>query len=281
MSRKISVVTINLNNKGGLQCTMDSILSQGYDNLEYIVVDGNSSDGSLNIIEQHRGRIDKLIVEKDSGPYNAMNKALDFVTGDYVIFVNSGDRLVEGILNKVFGNYQGFDDLVFGDYYVSRAGVSLYVHKVSHNPGIVFFFKSNLNHQSTFIRTELHQKFRYDESLRIAADFKLFFNLILRENCSVHHVGLPIAIFDLAGISSQSNHEVLHQKERWLVLNSYLSPTAIEELNELSFSMQSPIFKYINRFRDSKKLELFSAKLLSFMSKMAKNSFCTLPAKQK
>ncbi|MGV8828382.1 MAG: glycosyltransferase family 2 protein [Breznakibacter sp.] len=270
MRVKVSVVSINLNNAAGLKRTIESIISQNYEYLEYVVVDGVSTDGSMDVIMQYRGYIDKLLVEPDDGPFFAMNKALKLVSGEYVIFINSGDCLVDGVLKRIFGLGSVCADIVYGDCYIELNGVIDYIHKVSANPGIAFFYKGNLNHQSTFIRSELHKNFPYDESFRIAADFKLFFNLIIRQNCTVHYVNEPVAVFDISGLSNQPVYDSLHRQERQLVLSSYLSPVSMCELDEICSAMQSPLYKYITRLAPSKNVETFAAKLLSFFSKIVK-----------
>ena len=88
---KISVVTICYNSKLFIEKTILSVINQSYEDLEYIVVDGGSTDGTLDVIHKYSNRITKWISEKDEGIYNAMNKALDIITGDWVIFMNSGD----------------------------------------------------------------------------------------------------------------------------------------------------------------------------------------------
>src|ERR1700722_6602734 len=91
----LSVITIVYNNVKGIERTMLSVLSQTYPNIEYIVVDGLSNDGTLGVIMKYENRIAKFSSEKDDGIYDAMNKGLDLATGDYVIFMNSGDEFFD------------------------------------------------------------------------------------------------------------------------------------------------------------------------------------------
>ena len=91
----LSVITIVYNNVRDIERTMLSVLNQTHPNIEYIVIDGKSTDGTLQIINQYQNRIGKLISEKDEGIYDAMNKGLAVATGDYVIFMNSGDEFFE------------------------------------------------------------------------------------------------------------------------------------------------------------------------------------------
>jgi glycosyltransferase involved in cell wall biosynthesis len=92
-NQRLSIITINLNNASGLQKTFDSIFSQDFTAIEYIVIDGQSEDGSQELIKQYAGKINYCISEKDTGIYNAMNKGISKATGDYLLFLNSGDYL--------------------------------------------------------------------------------------------------------------------------------------------------------------------------------------------
>ncbi len=271
MKPKITVVTINFNNANGLVKTIESIVNQNYSNLEYIVVDGKSSDGSTNIINDYSKYFTKAIIEPDEGPYFAMNKALQHATGDYIIFINSGDLLCDGILNKIFTHMLVDADIIYGNYFVAQDGKTLYLDKVSPTPGIAFFYKGNLNHQSVFIKTSLHKEYPYDESFRIAADFKLFFTLLIMRGCSYVFVNEAISTYDLSGISSNKANEMLHYKERKQVLSSYLSVAAMDELEVITANISSPMYKYINQIKHSKRIEKVASLFLSFFVRLAKN----------
>ena len=88
---KFSIITINYNNKDGLEMTINSVLGQSFQGFEYIIIDGGSTDGSIDIIKKYESRIDYWVSEPDNGVYNAMNKGIRKATGDYINFMNSGD----------------------------------------------------------------------------------------------------------------------------------------------------------------------------------------------
>ncbi|NJO90458.1 MAG: glycosyltransferase [Chloroflexia bacterium] len=111
---KLSIITINLNNARGLEKTIKSVVNQTYSNVEYIVVDGGSIDNSVNIIKSYEKSIEFWISEKDNGIFHAMNKGIEKATGDYLLFLNSGDCLFSTtVIEKVFGNKQN-KDLLYG-----------------------------------------------------------------------------------------------------------------------------------------------------------------------
>src|SRR4051812_11860469 len=115
MSKKISIITINYNDKEGLRSTIDSVITQSFRDFEFLVIDGNSSDGGKEVLEEYKSHIDYCVSEPDTGVYNAMNKGIRAATGDYLLFLNSGDVLYNNdILARVdmeirndFGIYYG------------------------------------------------------------------------------------------------------------------------------------------------------------------------------
>ena len=100
---RLSVITVVFNNVKDIERTMLSVLNQTYTNIEYIIIDGGSNDGTLELIDKYKDRITKIISEKDNGIYDAMNKGLTLATGEYVLFMNSGDEIyARDTVEKVF-----------------------------------------------------------------------------------------------------------------------------------------------------------------------------------
>src|SRR5699024_3733405 len=107
---KISIITVVFNNAKDIEYTIQSVLNQSYEHVEYIIIDGLSTDGTLDILNKYRAQIDILISEKDKGIYDAMNKGLEQATGDYVLFLNSGDAFYDkNTLSEVFTDSAGAD----------------------------------------------------------------------------------------------------------------------------------------------------------------------------
>ncbi|MBE8722312.1 glycosyltransferase family 2 protein [Sphingobacterium pedocola] len=215
---KLSIVTINLNNKFGLLKTFTSIKEQSFQQFEYIVVDGSSNDGSKDVLESN-DRIDKWISEKDSGVYDAMNKGVKMATGQYILFLNSGDILYTSqTLENIFPNLNDVD-LLYGDLAFDNIGKPVifnYPEKLS----IKFLFESSLGHPSTFIKKDLFYQYgNYDTTYRIAADWSFFLICILRHNVSTKHLNQVVSIFDTTGMSSVPDNFQLIQEERQRFLN--------------------------------------------------------------
>lgn len=267
MKPKISVVTINYNNSSVLSKTIESVIGQTYPNKEYIIIDGQSTDGSIDIINSYQDNITKIIIEPDNGPYNAMNKGLTVASGNYIIFINSGDRLVDGILNRIFNSDIKNADIIYGNFYVTLNDKIQYIADLPSFPGISFFYDNNINHQSAFIKTSIHKLHPYDESYMIAADFNLFFNLLIKKNHTYLFISEPISYYDLSGMSANQKYHKLHIEERSRVLTSYLSKSALAELEALKIRMATAPYKYLERIRDNSCLTKTASLLLSLLTK--------------
>jgi glycosyltransferase involved in cell wall biosynthesis len=167
---KISVVTICRNNAEGFLATARSVLNQDYPNLEWIVIDGLSTDGTSDYVRKLAPRMSKYKIEKDSGIYNAMNKGIEMVTGAWVFFMNADDVFFEtDTVTKYVKNLTPSDDIVYSDVISRDNGkVNLYRPDRMHQFGMIF------DHQTTCARTEIYKKLKYDESYRIAGDFDFF-----------------------------------------------------------------------------------------------------------
>lgn len=218
---KISIITINRNNKVGLEKTMHSVFSQSvYDNIEYIIIDGASTDGSRDIIESNSQLISKWVSEPDSGIYNAMNKGVKLATRQFLLFLNSGDwlaedNIIERALSSIEHNSSYNNAIIMG----SVQGICNGEKKGelrSYNAALNSawdIFCSGIPHQSAFIPRHLLLQNPYDESYKICADFKFFFNQIVIHNSPVIHIDLCIAYYDLSGISS-INHKLSENERR-------------------------------------------------------------------
>lgn len=251
---KVSIITVNLNNKEGLEQTIKSVISQTYTNYEFIIIDGASNDGSTDIIEQYKDRITYSRSEPDTGIYNGMNKGIKVATGDYLHFLNSGDIYPSNhTLSNIFDNnvfdesficgnyfYQYKDECVKFDLYKDRSWLfSLYE-----------IFADGLCHQAFFIHQKMFQKYGlYDENLRIASDFKLFFIAIGINNESVKYVDVDIVIYDTNGFSSNVGGKAI-LREKQLIAQQELPSKIFDRINELHLLERN---KYMTNFMLSKR----------------------------
>ena len=208
----ISIITINLNNKQGLERTINSVLSQTYfDKVEYIIIDGGSTDGSKELIEQHKDKLYYWCSEPDRGIYNAMNNGITVSTGDYLLFLNSGDYLTENtVLERVFPYLQY--DIVYGnEWKVNERYKGPYEAKYPDKLDESFFRRTSLPHQSTFIKSELLKENHYSEDYKIISDWKFFIEAF-RNGKTYKHMPFIVSVYDCSGFSCQ--HLDLMQKEK-------------------------------------------------------------------
>jgi glycosyltransferase involved in cell wall biosynthesis len=198
---KLSIITVNKNNAAGLEKTMQSVVTQTFTDFEYIVIDGGSDDGSVEIIKKYSDKVTYWVSEPDTGIYNGMNKGIKQAHGDYCLFLNSADWLIAAeTLANVFDEIAGLDevDVYYSDLMNADGSLLCYAKDISVNSLIY----GTISHQNSLIKRDLFiEHGYYNESLSIASDWEFF----LRE-CHVYkikfmHIDTNIAIFDMDGIS--------------------------------------------------------------------------------
>ena len=174
MKPLISIITVVFNGEKYLEETMQSVINQSYDNVEYIIIDGGSTDKTVDIIRRYEDQIDYWVSEADKGIYDAMNKGIDLVSGEWINFMNAGDKFYnDDVLKNIFDepNFNSIN-IIFGDHKV------VYPHKIRVVKGgnIVDLWQgSQFNHQSAFISSVFHKKNKYNILNRIGADFEFFY----------------------------------------------------------------------------------------------------------
>jgi glycosyltransferase involved in cell wall biosynthesis len=228
--KKLSVITINLNNKPGLEKTIKSVSDQTFTDFEYLIIDGASSDGSVDVIKNNNNKIDFWISESDTGIYNAMNKGIRNSTGIYCLFLNSGDILANpGILEKCF-NEDFSDDIIYCNL-ICDNGNELTYKKLSSELTFWDFFIDSIGHQSSFIKRELFSRIGfYNENFMIVSDWEFFLKAIFVNRCSLRYLDEYLAVFNTSGISGNSNE--VNGNERSIVLEQ-LFPRFIPDYNSL------------------------------------------------
>lgn len=259
--KKLSIITINLNNKNGLIKTVQSVISQTFKDFEWIIVDGDSTDGSKDLLEKYIQYFTHCISEKDNGIYNAMNKGIKLAQGEYIYFLNSGDYLCnKDTLKNVF-NHSITSDFINGNLILSDCSINKRDFGIHSNYITCYdLFSGNLNHQSTFIKKDLFYKYgMYDENLKIAADWKFFFMTIILHNRSVTYINQDIAYFDKTGISSKALD--ITRKERTEYLNTILPQKVIEDYKYLFHTNE------IRKYRFSRILYSLLYRMVTFYEK--------------
>jgi glycosyltransferase involved in cell wall biosynthesis len=212
---KLSIITITRNDAAGLLKTFNSVFTQSFNDFEYIVIDGASTDSSTEIINTHADKISYWISEKDKGVYHAMNKGINKATGEYLLFLNSGDHFIdENILEAISTELDG-TEIIYGNILLiasqNKSWTGHYPEKLSFQ----HFVEGSLPHPGSFIKRTVFDKVGvYDESLKIVADWKFFLDAICRFNVSYKHINKTIAVFYLDGLSSLAKNQALLQEEK-------------------------------------------------------------------
>lgn len=216
---KISVITICFNAVSYIERTLTSVHSQTYENLEHVVIDGASTDGTLDILKLHSSGISKLVSEPDSGIYNAMNKGVTNSTGDYLIFLNGGDVFHDPeALSRLIEHSSG-EKIVYGDLVFRETTGDVYVKSPSPLTTASFLQRSGLYHPSTMYSRCLFLDFGgYDESYKIVGDFEFNLRVGLREDIEKRHVDTLVSIFYRDGVSSRPEANSLRLRERRMAL---------------------------------------------------------------
>lgn len=220
MLPKLSVITIVYNNVKDIERTMLSILNQTYSNIEYIVIDGASSDGTLEVIKQYEHRIAKLISEKDKGIYDAMNKGLGLATGDYVLFMNSGDEIYElETVEKIFATAPNAD-IYYGEtemYDENWNSLGRRRHQApEHFTWESFKYGMSISHQAIYIKRSLTEP--YNLQYKYSADIDWIIK-IAKKASSIVNTHLYVAKYLVGGMSKKKHRESL--KERFQIFNHY------------------------------------------------------------
>lgn len=243
---KISIITICYN-EPNLEETCQSIVNQTWQDFEWVVVDGNSNQKTQEIWDKYKYRIDKFISEPDNGRYNAMNKGIMLVSGEYLNFLNAGDYYTDNnVLQKVVE--LGLDkDIVYGNLnFIEKTGKL----KTWNFPEVVdneYLCISSLPHPACFIKKELFNLYGlYNEKYKVVSDWEKFLEFILMHHSSYKHINLQCANFNLEGISSTDKD--LCKKERSDVLKKYFTEEQINKFLESkdSYSFVEQIFSMKN-----------------------------------
>lgn len=233
MMMKVSIVTINFNNLQGLKETTDSVLSQTYEDKELIVIDGGSTDGSAEFINSHKGSYSYSVSEKDKGIYNAMNKGVSHATGDYVIFMNSGDSFFNNdVLKDVFEDKEVSSDVVYGCTLCRTEPGKAFLRRPHTLDVMQTYNISALCHQSTFIKCSLMKKIGYDERFKLLGDYAFFYHCY-RNGFSFKEINKIISVYDIIGASS-------NPKNRW---QSYKETCMIHGLTPSRFDYYCRVLK--------------------------------------
>lgn len=252
---KLSIITINYNNAEGLRKTLASVASQTYADIEHIIVDGGSTDGSVEVIREYEQSLAsrlsplasnlKWISEKDTGIYNAMNKGIRMATGEYIEILNSGDilfdanvtqRMIEH-LDQINSQNENPIGILYGNMIKVNAAGKVVGKSGYTEYSLRQFYSSTLNHDCAYIRRDLFEEYGlYDEQLKIVSDWKWYLQAIGLGKVKPEYVDIDVTIFDDGGISE--TNLALRNAERRKVLEEELPPAVLWDYDTHAFEME-------------------------------------------
>lgn len=208
---KISVITVCFNAETTIENTILSVLNQSYTNFEYIIIDGKSTDNTMDIIFKYKKRVSDsrinmvVISEKDNGIYNAMNKSIPLTKGEWLLFLNADDYFCDSdVLTHIAPELDlNLYDVVYGDTIFNKSN-SMYKYDES-KPINEIMEHMICSHQSIFTSKRVLSKFLFDEKYEIVADYNLFIKLYLLDY-KFKKINFPISVFSIGGISTNKSY---------------------------------------------------------------------------
>lgn len=244
----ISVITINYNNLAGLKETVASVINQVEADFEYLLIDGGSSDGSKEFIQQNQHKFSYWVSEKDAGIYAAMNKGIDRAKGEYCLFLNSGDVLVDkGILNKVISLHRT-ESILYGELIFDFGGGKEKLAKLPKHLNLLHLYTDNIWHPASFIKRNLLLNFgKYNETFSIAADYEFFFYTLGIQKESSYYLDFPISKYASDGISSLPENADRVMNERSRVHQKYLNRQQLKLLENWKKYKSEAVANWISK----------------------------------
>lgn len=228
---KLSVITIVYNNVRDIERTMLSVLNQTYSNIEYIVVDGASSDGTFEILKKYEIRLSKLVSEPDRGIYDAMNKGLGLATGEYVLFMNSGDEIYSAdTVEKIFAGEPNAD-IYYGEtemYDENWRSLGQRRHKVPKDfTWKKFKYGMSISHQAIYIRRTLTDL--YDTQYKLSADIDWILKAAKRAK-KIVNTRMYVAKYLVGGMSKKRHRQSLFERFQIFTKHYGLIPNLVNHV---------------------------------------------------
>lgn len=240
-SVKLSIITVNLNNAVGLELSLKSLFEQTFTDYELIIIDGGSTDGSVEVIKKYEAPLNppkggksenfrlRWVSEKDKGIYNAMNKGIEMAKGEYCYFLNSGELFCNNEVLQTIFQQSPTASFIFGNAVLVYDKV-LRVEKFN-NMSFSTLYADTICHQASFIKRSMFATHGfYDEQLKIVSDWKFYFECIALNTETVVYMDVNIVFHDMYGVSITQTDLLIEERKR--LLESYLPAPLIEDFNE-------------------------------------------------
>jgi glycosyltransferase involved in cell wall biosynthesis len=237
---KLTIITVVFNDAASLMRTIDSIREQDFKDFQYIIIDGGSKDGTLEIIHTNSDLIDMYISEPDSGIYDAMNKGLKFAQGEYVHYLNAGDLILNNAYQEILlrPDIKKFD-VLYGDLLIQGSEL-----KYISRPLKTIFYEMPIFHPAVFIKSEILRQFSFNINYKIAGDYDLILRLYLA-NKRFKYVPVYISTFNLKGVSNTNFKRAIFETGKSIFLNSPYSSKWSNLCTYLQGKIRFMIFNFV------------------------------------
>jgi len=226
----VSIISVNLNDRAGLARTLASVARQTFTDREVVVVDGGSTDGSVDLIRENAGVVvTDWVSEKDGGIFDAMNKGIRRARGTYLVFMNGGDEFAsDDALARFFAAGEPKEDLLYSDAIVEHEDGTTHVWEVPERLDWDFFMRTSLPHQSTAFRRELFERIGpHDTRFRMGGDHELYLRAVVVRGATSRKVPVPLARQVWGGFSNRPENYGLLRDERQLAKERALGPVLL------------------------------------------------------
>ena len=225
----LSIITINFNNRDGLQKTIDSVLAQTWTDFEWIIIDGGSTDGSRELIEKYQEHFAYWCSEPDKGVYNAMNKGIAKAKGKYLNFMNSGDTYYEAETLKMVLSKDSKADILYGSW-IEKYHHDKRLREIPEDKLDETLWHQNICHQAMFINRDLLKDEGYDESMKLLSDWYWNTQMYLSGK-TFHRINAVVCIYDMYGMSRENTALNAEECKKVMLLYPAYMQSAIRALD--------------------------------------------------
>ena len=230
----VSIISVNLNDRAGLARTLASVGRQTCTDREVIVVDGGSTDGSVDVIRASAAVVTDWVSEKDTGIFDAMNKGIRRARGTYLVFMNGGDEFAsDDALERFFAAGEPVEELLYSDAVVEHEDKTTHVWVVPEKLDWDFFMRTSLPHQSSAFRRDLFERIGlYDTAFRMGGDHELYLRAVVVRGATSRKVPVPLALQVWGGFSNRPENYPLLRAQRQLAKERALGPVLLAHWDE-------------------------------------------------
>jgi glycosyltransferase involved in cell wall biosynthesis len=244
----ISIITVNFNNAHGLEKTINSVINQTFKNIEYIIIDGCSTDGSVDVLKKYESKINYWESEKDNGVFYAQNKGLLKANGDYILVLNSGDELENSKALETIFLTEHKEDIIYGNMVIVDSKGDKNLGKMPAKITFNHMMNDTLWHPVSFVKKEFLKKVgNYDVSYKIVADYHWFLKAIYKCQAQLKYEDMPISLFYLDGMSSDPKNVQTIKEERIKAQLSVFNRSEVEAYYKNSNSFANKVIHFFRK----------------------------------